>query len=123
MEYHNVTKLLENTRNQLSKLKRKNQVEINVEEVGTLMLKSSLCTQNYAHILLKRTITGVGHDIDVAAIAANRNDKEVVFKNCTRFTDQIIEIISTQVGIAKYFDIVMLMYDLIKSGDNYSKIT
>ena len=51
------------------------------------MLKSSLYNQNYAHILLKRAITGVGQDTDVAAIPANRNEKEVVFKNCTRFTD------------------------------------
>ena len=50
------------------------------------MLKSSLCDYRDAYILVKGTIKLVGKGPDAATIAANRNDKEVIFKNCVLFT-------------------------------------
>ena len=45
------------------------------------MLKLSLCDYNDAYILVKRTVTVVRQGADVAAIAADRNIKQVIFKN------------------------------------------
>ena len=56
-----------------------------------------------------------------AAVANNR--KSITIKNCASFTDCISEKNNTQISNAKDIDIVMPMYNLIKYGDNYSKIT
>ena len=50
------------------------------------MLKSSACDYSDAYILVSRTITVAG------AIAKDRNNKQVIFKYCARFTDCITEI-------------------------------
>ena len=59
--------------------------------------------------------------ITVAALAVGggNNGKNVIFKNCTPFTDCISEINNTQVYNAKDIDIVMPMYSLIEYSDNY----
>ena len=44
------------------------------------MLKLSLYDYSDAYILAKETITVVGQWADAAAIAADRNDKDVIFK-------------------------------------------
>ena len=44
------------------------------------MLKSSLSDYSDAYITAKETITVAGQWADAAAIAADRNDKEVIFK-------------------------------------------
>ena len=49
------------------------------------MLNASLCDYSDAYILVERRTTVVGQGADDAAIAADRNDKEVVFKNCAPF--------------------------------------
>ena len=46
----------------------------------TTILKSSLCDYSDAYVLVTATIT-------VAANTPNRNNKEVIFKNCAPFTD------------------------------------
>ena len=51
------------------------------------MLKSSLCDYRGTHILLTETITVVGKSADGAAIAAERNNKEVIFRICSLFID------------------------------------
>ena len=56
-----------------------------------------------------------------AGQSANKNDKEVVSKNCAPFTDCISEINNTQKDNAKDIDMVMSMYNLIEYSENYSK--
>ena len=83
------------------------------------MLKSSLCDYSDANILVKGTITIV--PVPPPAANPNNNDKEVVFKNCPPFTDCMSEINNTQIDNAKYIDVIMPKYNLIKYSDNYSK--
>ena len=46
------------------------------------MLDASLCDYSDAYVLVEGRITVFGQVVDAAAIAADRNYKEVVFKNC-----------------------------------------
>ena len=50
------------------------------------MLKANLCDYSDAYILVKETTTVVGQRANDAAIAADRNNNEVIFKNCTLFS-------------------------------------
>ena len=50
-----------------------------------------------------------GQGANDAAITADRNEKEVIFKNCAPFIDCISEINKTQIDNAKHLDIVMPM--------------
>ena len=72
-------------------------------------------------ILMKETITVVGQGGNEAAIAADRNNKKVVFKNCAPFTDCNSEMNNTQIDNAKDLDIVMQIHHLIEYSDNYAK--
>ena len=85
------------------------------------MLKSTLCDYNDAYILLKGTITVLGQGADAAAIAAGRINREVIFKNCSPFTDHVSEINNTEVDNAKNLHVAMPMYNLIVGSNNYSK--
>ena len=58
----------------------------------------------------------------VTGAAANNGNKKVIFKTCAPFIDCISDINNTQVDNAKEIDAVMSMYDLIKYGNNFSKI-
>ena len=69
------------------------------------MLKSSLCDYRDAYILVSGTITVVGAGADVVAIVADRDNKQVLFKNCAPFTDCITEKNNTQVDKAKDSDV------------------
>ena len=111
--------MLDNTQNQPSKFRTKNWVEINDESRGTYstnsqtkfktsMLRSSLCDYSDAYIAVKRTITVP--NIGTVATQNNRN-KEVIFKNCTPFTDWMSEINNTQIDNAKDIDVVMNIYN------------
>ena len=128
MEYQKIISFLDNTPNEPSKLWTKNWVEINDDVRGTyntnsqikfetLMLKSSLCDYSDAYILVTGTIS-------IAAQAGdnpNNGDKEVVSKNCARFTDCTREINNTHIDNTKDIDLVMLMYNLIEYTNNYSE--
>ena len=57
------------------------------------------------------------------SIEADRNNKQVIFKNSAPFTDCITEINYTQVDNAKDLDVIMAMYNLIEYSDNYSVTT
>ena len=83
------------------------------------MLRSSLCDNSDAYILVKGNIS----DNNTAAAGADTNNtnKKVIFKNCAPFTDCISKINNTQIDNAEYIDIVMPMYNLIEYSDNYSK--
>ena len=61
------------------------------------MLKSSLGDHSDACILVSGTITVIGAVADAAAIAADRNNKQAIFKNCALFTGCVTEINNTQV--------------------------
>ena len=132
MEYQKIANLLNDESNKPSKFRTRNWVEINDESRGeyssdklirfkTAMLRSSLCDYSDAYILVKGNITVNNTAADGAA--ANNTNKKVIFKNCAPFTNCISKINNTQIDNAKYIDIVMSMYNLIKYSDNYSKIS
>ena len=120
--------MLDNTLNQPTKFTTRNWVEINDDAHGTYnedsqikfkpsMLKSSLCDNSDAYILIKGTIS-------IAAQARdnpNNGIKKVVFNHCAPFTDCISEINNTRIDNTKNIDVVMPMYNLIEYSDNYSK--
>ena len=85
------------------------------------MLKSSLCDYSDTYILVSGAITVVGAGADAAVRAADRDDKQAIFKDCAPFTDCITEINNTQVHNAKDLDVVMPIYNLIEFKDNCSK--
>ena len=49
----------------------------------------------------------------ITAIAADRNNNEVIFKNCFPLNGIITDIYNTKADNAKDIDVVMLIYDLI----------
>ena len=83
------------------------------------MLKSSLCDDSDAYIHVRRTITV--NNTAAESAAANNSNKNVIFKNCAPFTNCISQINNTNLDNAKYLDIVIPMYNLIKYNNNYSK--
>ena len=87
-----------NTPNQPSKFRIKNCVEINDNSHGTyntnsqikcktMMLRSTLCDDSDAYILVSGTITVP--NTAVASAAANNANKKVIFENCATFTNSI----------------------------------
>ena len=132
MEYQKIANLIDDASNQPSKFRTRNWIEINDESRGaynvnsqikfkTTMLKSSLCDNSDAYILVKGTITV--NNTAAQGAAANNTNKKVIFKNCAPFTNCISEINNTQIDNAKDIDIVMPMYNLIEYSDNYAKTT
>ena len=102
---------------QPAKFRTKTWFEINDEErqtyntnsqikFKTSILRANLCDYSDAYIFSKGTIT-------VAEVAAGggNNSVQVVFKNYVPFTDCISEINNTQIDNAKYFDVVIPMYN------------
>ena len=81
------------------------------------MLRSSLWDYSDAYILVKGTITIA--PVAPPAAEPNNNYKEIVFKNCTPFSDCISEINNAPIDNASYIDVVMSMYSLIEYSDNY----
>ena len=51
--------------------------------------------------------------------APNNGNKEAMFKQCVSFPQCISEISKKQVDNAKYIDVVINMYNLIKYSKNY----
>ena len=97
MEYQK-TNLWGNTPNQPSKYSTKNCVAINDNSHGTyntnsqikyktMMLRSTLCDDSDAYILVSGTITVP--NTAVASAAANNANKKVIFENCATFTNSI----------------------------------
>ena len=83
------------------------------------MLKSSSCDYNNAYLLVKGTISIA--NMETKSTTAYDNDKKVVFKDCSPFTNCISEINNTQIDNAKDIDAVLLVYKLIECGSNYSQ--
>ena len=129
MEYQKIANLSDNTSNQPSKFKTRNLVEINDESRGTYtsndtrfkntMLRSNLCDQADAYILVNRTITITGAGNDDAAKRLDEKNKSVIFKNCAPFTKCISRVNNTVIDNAQDIQIVIPMYNLIAYRDNY----
>ena len=86
MEYQKITDLLHKTYNHSSKFRRKNLAEVNDDhselnnpnkkiKFKTTILKLSLCDDNDAYILIKRTTTFVVLGANNVALAAIKNNK------------------------------------------------
>ena len=127
MEYQKIISFLDNIPNQPTKFRTKNRVEINDDahvtyntnsqiKFNTSMLKSSLCDNSDAYILVSGTIT-----VTELAAGGGNNCIEIVFKICAPFTDCKGEINNAQIDNAKNIDVVIPMYILIEYNDNYSK--
>ena len=92
------------------------------------MLRSNLCDYADAYMLVNETITitwDAGRGRTEAQLLAGRLEDEigkgVAFKNCVPFTKGIRRINNTDTDTAQDIDILMRMYNLIESSDNYSK--
>ena len=120
--------MLDNTPNQQTKFRAKNWVEINDNlrktyntnsqiEFKNSMLRSRLSDYSDTYILVSGTIA-------IAALSGGggNNNIQVVFRNCTAFTNCISEINNTQIDNPKDIDVVMPVYNLIEYRNNYSKL-
>ena len=116
IEYQKIINLLDDTPNQPSKFKTKNWVKINDKSGGsynednqirfkTSMLRSSLCNDSYAYILVKGTITVTNTAAQGAA--NNAANKKVIFKNLAPFTNCIDSINNTQIDDGHDIDVVI----------------
>ena len=76
------------------------------------VLKSNLCDQNDAYILVRGGITIIGHQVT-----------QVAFKKCAPFTKCITKIDETTIDGAENLNLVMLMCILIEYSSNYSETT
>ena len=76
---------------------------------NTEVLKSTLCDQNDAYILVTGDITITGD-----------NGAEVAFKNCAHFIICITKIDGTTIDDAEDLDLVMPIYNLLEYSSNYS---
>ena len=109
IEYQKIKNSLGDSKNQPSKSRTKNWVEINEESKGrciistirfkTSMIKSSSSDYGDAYIFLKGTIAVANKTASGAAV--NNTNKKVIFKFCAPFTDCITDINNTQVHDAK----------------------
>ena len=132
MENQKIKNLLGNTLDQPSKLRTKDQVEINNESkepcstvsditFKTTVLRSNLFDYAHAYILVKGkiTITGAGHNDAVKRL--NERNKGVIFKTCAPLIKCITRINGTEIDNGQDIDVVMAMYNLIRYSHNYSK--
>ena len=81
------------------------------------MLRSDLCDFSDAYILVEKDITLEG-DND-----ANRQNKNLAFKNNAPFTNCISKINGVKTDNAEDLDVVMPMYNLFEYSKNYRKTT
>ena len=80
----------------------------------TPMLRLDLCDYSDAYIVLKRAIVVSGTNVN------NWTNKELAFKNNAPFNSCILKINDTFIDNAGNLNIVMLMYNLVKYGNNCS---
>ena len=110
MVYQKTINLFDNTLNQSSKFKTKNQVETTDDSQGvyttnsqikfkTSMLRSSLCGYSDVSMLIKEIITLPNTAARDAA--RNNRNKKVIFKNHAPFTNCTSEIKNAEIDHAK----------------------
>ena len=87
----------------------------------TSMLGSSLSDYSDGYVVVKETV--IDPNTADLSTAANITNKKTLFKICARFAGCTSEINNVEIDHAKYIDVVILMYNLIKYSDNYSKIS
>ena len=112
MEYQKMINLLDSKSNQQSKFKTKNWNKwwLNSQiKCKTWILKSSLCHYNNSYILVCGAIKVTGAAADDNGRQDHKRNKEVIFKNCARFTDCISEISNTQIDNSKDIHVVMMI--------------
>ena len=63
--------------------------------IATTMLSSSWCNYSDAYIHIKGTITVIRGGTIKAEGDADRNDKEIIFKNCALFTNCLSKVKDT----------------------------
>ena len=80
------------------------------------MLRSDLCNFSDAYIVVGGTITLEGHN------DANKQNKNLAFKNNAPFINYISKINGVKTDNAEDLDVVMPMYNLLKYSKNYRKI-
>ena len=85
--------------------------------IKTSMLRSDLCDSNDAYIVVKGNITLEG-DND-----ANKQNKNLAFKNNAPFINCISKINGVKIDNAEDLDVVMPMYNLLEYSKNYRKTT
>ena len=73
-----------------------------------------MCHYSDVYILIKGAITVVGKREDSAAIAADRNNKQVTFKNCALITNCISGISNIKVDNKKDLDVLMPNYSSLE---------
>ena len=109
MEYRKSTNFLDNALNQPSKFRTKIWGEI---VKLNWKIKSSLCDNSDAYLLLKGTITAAGAGGTTTVRQTDRNNKQGISKNYVLFTECITQINNTKADNAKYLDVIMSMYNL-----------
>ena len=126
MECRKIINLLDDKTNQPSKFRTRNWVKINDESRGayneennnndnnnnniklkTSMIRSNLCDNSDAYILVKETITVPNTTGD--SPAGNNANKKVIIKKSAPFTSCITEINNIQVDDVLDVDIIMTM--------------
>ena len=129
MEYQKIIPL-DDTMNQNSKIRITNWVEIYNELGGKhninsnikfkmSMIRSNSCNYRDEYIFVKGTLTVPNTETSGAEV--NNTNKNVIFKNCTPFTNCVTKISNTQVDDAQKIHVVMPMYNLIEYSDAYLK--
>ena len=79
------------------------------------MLRSNLCDFNEAYIVVKGDVTLEG-DND-----ANKENKNLAFKNNAPFINCISKLNRVNIDNAEDLDVVMLKYNLLEYNKNYRK--
>ena len=81
------------------------------------MLKSDLCDFNDAYIFVKGDVTLEGHN------DANKQNKNLVFKNNAPFINCVSKINGVKIDNAEDLDVAMPMYNLLEYSKTYRKTT
>ena len=82
----------------MTRMKYHSQIKSNSQiKLKTSILKSIFVDYSDPYIFVKGIIHLIGQGADTAATHADRNNKQVTFKNSPPFTDCITEINNTQV--------------------------
>ena len=128
MEFQKIVNLLDTTSNDkdLPRFVTKKWIEVydqseknysvNKEiRIKTSMLRSDLCNFSDVYIVVEGDITLEG-DND-----ANKQNKNLAFKNNAPFINCISKINGVQIDNAEDLDVVMPMYNLLKYSENYKK--
>lgn len=80
----------------------------------TILLKSSSCNYSDLSILVKGTKADIGQGADTTEIVANKNNKQLIIKNCNPFIGCIRGVKNTQGDNVKFSNVIMPIYSSIE---------